>query len=161
MYDRSNDPTMEQVRRTDGSLRVITKSGKTSRTKQSFKEECDINNIVRKAEKQGQLPLRDRVAQYGDFSNVPSYQESLEVVRKAEEQFLLVGSRIRARFNNNPEEFLAFASDPRNGEEMVRLGLAMKSSPLPTRGGTDASPEATSTTTKASKKTSKVEKEDA
>lgn len=156
MYDRSKDPTIKLV-----GGRVIRVTPDKSRTKQEFAPECDINNIVRKAEKAGQLPLRERLAQYGDFSNVPSYQESLEIVRRAEEQFQMIGSRTRARFNNDPEAFLNFASNPSNREEMVRMGLAIKNSPLPTREGTIAEPEATSPTGKPSKKTSKVEKEDA
>lgn len=154
MYDRSKDESVVYEKK-DGRLRVLKKTPGGSRTKQQFKEECDVNVIVQRAEKTGMLPIDQRVKQYGDFTNVPSYQESLETCRRAEEQFLMVGSRIRARFDNDPEKFLAFASNPKNQEELVKMGLAVKkqpTSPLPTRREEIVEPRATSTTGKASKK---------
>ena len=57
-------------------------------TKQSFKDECDINNILKKYETTGALPsLILENPQYGDYSNVPAYQDALNIVMKAEEQF--------------------------------------------------------------------------
>lgn len=110
---------------------------KEGRTKQSFKAECDINNILKRYEKSGLLPdLIKTNPQYGDFSNVPDYQESLNIVHKAHEQFALLDSRVRKRFDNDPAKFLAFASDPHSGDEMVALGLAtiVPSPETPTKG---------------------------
>jgi len=103
------------------------KEGKVlpGRTKQSHKDECDINYIMRKFEKTGQLPdMIKSNPSYGDFSNVPDYQAALGMVEHAKEQFNALSAKVRARFNNDPSQFLAFATDPRNGAEMVKLGLA-------------------------------------
>jgi len=106
-----------------------------SRTKQSFRAESDINNIMRRFEKTGILPdLIKSDPKYGDFSTAPSYQESLHLVMKAHAQFESLSSKIRDRFNNDPERFLNFASDPSNTDEMVRLGLAVaRSTPTPSQ----------------------------
>lgn len=97
------------------------------RTKQSEKDSCDINIITKRYEKTGSLPeMIQREPRYGDFSNVPTFQEALEVVSLAEEQFAALDAHIRTRFGNDPAQFLAFATDKSNLEEMVKLGLATK-----------------------------------
>ena len=68
--------------------------------------------------------LETREAMYGDFSTFEDYQTSIEVVRKAEEDFANLPSNIRAYFDNNPANMLQFLQEPeKNYEEGVRLGL--------------------------------------
>lgn len=96
-----------------------------SRTHQAFKDECDINNIVRKANSTGRLPERIKEnPMYGDFSAAPAYQDAMNIVVKANEQFDLLPAETRERFANKPEKFLEFAQDPKNAPEMVKMGLA-------------------------------------
>jgi len=106
-------------------MKVAITFPKQGRTKQSFKPECDINSILAKYNKTGQLPgLIKENPQYGDFSDARTYQESLNLVLLAQEQFEALPALVRKRFNNEPESFLAFAEDPTNGEELVKMGLA-------------------------------------
>lgn len=98
--------------------------GDPGKTDQSQAEECDVNRIVDRFMKTGVLPGTDAQAIYGDFSSPVDLQQALEIVNRAEEQFGSLTAQVRKRFNNDPAEFLAFCSDPGNGEEMVRLGLA-------------------------------------
>ena len=100
-----------------------------SRTKQSDLAACDINLILARYAKTGILPPERRQALYGDFSSVPTYLESVEVVRQAHEQFEHLPAKVRDRFQNDPSRFLDFASDPRNVSEMVELGLAVVREP--------------------------------
>jgi len=103
----------------------VTFDEKEGRTKQSMKDECDINLIMKKFEKTGILPdMIKENPQYGDFSEPIEYRESLEIVRHAKEQFENLSAKVRARFDNNPEAFLEFATNPENAKEMVDLGLA-------------------------------------
>lgn len=96
-------------------------------TKQSMADECNINTIMKKYRKTGQLPAMIRKdPQYGDFSEVPSYLESLNIVHKAQEQFSGLPARIRREFDNNPAKFLEFCHDPKNGQKLVEMGLAVK-----------------------------------
>lgn len=100
---------------------------------QSSKDECDINNIMRHYEKTRQVPphLIREDGHYGDFTDIPSYQDSLNQVMRAKEQFDLLGSRIRERFDNDPQKFLDFVSKPENGAEMAKLGLFKPRPPVP------------------------------
>lgn len=95
---------------------------------QSFADECDINTVLSKYMKTGVLPEGKSNPQYGDFSSVGSYQESLNIVARAEEQFMSLDATLRQRFDNDPAQFLAFTSDPNSVDEMVRLGLATERS---------------------------------
>jgi len=94
-------------------------------TKQSFKDECDINNIMKKYEKNGLIDhLNNTRGEYGDFIGFSDYQTSLNEIKAADEAFATIPAAIRARFNNNPSEFLEFVQDEKNADEMIRLGLA-------------------------------------
>lgn len=109
---------------------VIDCSVEPSRTLQSDAEAADINNILKRYEKTGLLP--DMILEnprYGDFSDVPSYQEALEIVTRSHEQFAALDAHIRQRFSNDPALFLEFAQNPANMKEMVKLGLATEKAP--------------------------------
>lgn len=98
-----------------------------SLTKQSFKDECDINNIIKKFNATGQLPdLIMKNPLYGDFSNVPNYQEACEIVSRAESSFSMLDAKLRKRFQNDPAQFLDFINDPENLEESYDLGLRVR-----------------------------------
>ena len=104
------------------------------RTKQSAKDECDINVITRKYEKTGALPDLIRLEpRYGDFSNVPDFQAALDIVNLAEAQFSALDAHVRLRFGNDPAQFLAFASDKANMGELVKMGLAEEIQSQPPR----------------------------
>lgn len=102
-------------------------------TKQSPKAECDINNIMKKFEKDGILDhFNAHQGDYGDYTTFADYHTSLNQVLDAETMFLSIPSKIRARFDNDAAKFLAFAQDPENLDQMVELGLAkqpVKASP--------------------------------
>jgi phage internal scaffolding protein len=96
---------------------------KPSLTKQSFRDECDINNILRKFNVTGQLPVGSVQPQYGDFSGITDYQSALNAVMAAQDSFLALPAKVRARFDNDPALFVEFASDEANKDEMKALGL--------------------------------------
>lgn len=99
-------------------------------TKQHHIAECDINNIMKRFEKTGELPgMIKENPMYGDFSDVKTFQESLDIVNLAQEQFAALSAKVRARFDNDPAKFLEYATDPKNAEDMVSLGLSKKREP--------------------------------
>lgn len=95
-----------------------------SLTKQSFKDETDINMIIKRAEQGATLGnVNSRVAMYGDFTDVPSYQESLDLVNRANGMFMSLDAFVRERFGNDPRKMVSFLQDGRNRDEAIRLGL--------------------------------------
>lgn len=95
-----------------------------TRTQQNFKEECDINTIVRRFGITGQLPENLRMPQYIDYEGVFDFQSAMNAVLDAEAAFMTIPAEIRARFQNDPQQFLEFCSRPENHAEAVKLGLA-------------------------------------
>lgn len=93
------------------------------RTKQSFRDECDINLLMKRYASTGVLPPGVGVGSYGDFSGPQDLLEAQEVIRRAEAQFRALPAEVRARFRNDPERLLAFVQDERNQAEAKRLGL--------------------------------------
>ena len=115
-----NPITYDRDKNSDSAKLVFTRP---SRTKQSFRDECDINNILRKFNVTGQLPVGSVQPQYGDFSGVTDYQSALNAVMAAQDSFLALPAKVRSRFANDPALFVEFASDEANKDEMRALGL--------------------------------------
>ena len=96
-----------------------------SLTQQQFAAESDINNIVDTFMKTGHLPDPVSMPQYVDYEGVFDFQSAMNVVRQADENFMRMDAKVRARFHNSPQEFLEFFADPANQDEAIRLGLAV------------------------------------
>lgn len=100
-------------------------SGK-SRTKQSFKDECDINKIMARYQKTGAMAhVNQHGAEYGFASSI-DFSEAMRLITTAQDMFDGLPSSIRTRFANDPGQFLDFVQDANNTEEMIKLGLMAK-----------------------------------
>lgn len=97
-------------------------SDSPSMTQQHFKEEVNVNNIVRKFSETGQLPIAQTQAQYGDASEL-SYFDAMCLVTKAKEEFLQLPSKVRRHFENDPALYLDATGDVSRRAELVELGL--------------------------------------
>jgi len=107
-----------------------------SLTQQQFREDSDINTIVNRFMKSGVLPTPVNMPQYIDYEGVFDYQTAMNSVRAADEQFMRMDAKVRARFNNSPQEFLAFFADSANTDEAIRLGLAVPQTVVETQVST-------------------------
>lgn len=94
-----------------------------SLAQQHFKEECDINTIVDRFLKTGELPSDVRMPRYGDFTGIHDYKTAMDAITKAQSAFMEMPAQIRNRFHNDPQEFVAFCSDDANREEAAKMGL--------------------------------------
>lgn len=123
---------------------VVDCSVEPSVTKQSFKDECDVNRIVSKFHRTGLIDfVNSNQPRYGDVTPI-DYQEALNTVATAQEMFVQLPASLRKRFGNSPEELLAFVQNPENDAEAIKLGLktpipvdsaAQPQEPAPTAGG--------------------------
>lgn len=125
----------EEIRKPRDGIKIT----EPSMTQQHFKAECDINNIVKGSVSQvinGVAGAREPI--FGDFTEVPkSYQEYCNRVVEARENFMLLDSGIRRRFNNDPHALIDFLADSSNLDEAVKLGLV---NPPPAPPAPPASP---------------------
>ena len=94
-----------------------------SLAQQHFKDECDINNILRQFNITGLLPENPLSPRYGDFSGIKDYQSALNAVIAAEDGFMTLPADLRASFQNDPENLINFLDNPDNKDKAIELGL--------------------------------------
>jgi len=101
--------------------------GGPSLTQQHFGNEVNINSIIAKYNRTGFMidPGRSpsNRPQFGDFVNVPTYQEAQNILLAADQAFADLPSQLRKRFDNDPAKMLEFLSIPENRDEAISLGL--------------------------------------
>jgi len=97
-----------------------------SLAQQHFKDECDINNILRQFNVTGLLPQQTLSPRYGDFSGIGDYHTALNRVIAAQDEFEALPAQIRARFNNDPAQLIEFLENSDNRPEAEELGLVEK-----------------------------------
>lgn len=107
------------------SASFATVNNEESVTQQDDATEADINVIVGRFIKTGQLPNVTMQPLSGDFVTAPDFRDIQERLRIANEAFAEVPAEIRKRFGNDPAEFIDFASKKENLPELRKLGLAM------------------------------------
>lgn len=91
---------------------------------QSQKDDADINVIVERFGITGQLPQSAVLPRYEDFDEIFDYRTAMDAVVAADRAFLALPAKIRARFGNDPQQFVEFCSDAENLPELRRMGLA-------------------------------------
>ena len=100
-------------------------------TQQHFKDECDINNILRQFNVTGLLPETTLSPRYGDFTGISDYHTALNQVIAAEDEFMRLPADLRARFENDPAKLIDFLDNQENKDEAMKLGLINKPEDLP------------------------------
>lgn len=102
-----------------------------SLAQQHFKDECDINNILRQFNITGLLPEQTLSPRYGDFTGIGDYHTALNQVIAAEDEFMSLPATLRARFGNDPAQLIEFLDKPENKNEAITLGLIEKPAEMP------------------------------
>lgn len=100
-------------------------------TQQHFKDECDINNILRQFNITGLLPESPLSPRYGDFTGISDYHTALNQVIAAENEFMGLPAQIRSRFDNDPAKLIEFLENSDNKDEAIKLGLVQQHEELP------------------------------
>lgn len=106
-----------------------TVNNEPTMTQKADASETNINVIMAKYNKTGQLPRVLAQPLFGDFSEELDYRTAVERINSAHDAFMEIPANIRQRFGNDPTEFMKFCADENNAEEMAKLGLT---NPKPT-----------------------------
>lgn len=111
---------------------------KPSMTDRSFREECDINNIVARCLSTGTMPPDDGSGVFGDFADLPTdLMSTYDYIERAGERFMDLPSDLRLKFNNDPMTLLQALHDPSNYDLMVEYGLINKAAPAASQSVTE------------------------
>lgn len=98
--------------------------GEESATKQAFKEQCDINYVVRTHAQSGMWAhINPREPHFGDFSQAINLQGAIATLRAAEDDFNALPARVRRAADNDPEVFLQMCANEDDFYELVDAGL--------------------------------------
>jgi len=94
-----------------------------AKTKQSFKDECDINRIMSRYAATGVLDyVERREAQFADVSDI-DFLSAMQLISSSRSAFESLPSGLRSRFDNDPAKLLNFLNNNDNYQEAVSLGL--------------------------------------
>lgn len=114
-----------------------------TKTQQQFKDECDINRIVKQFAGNGILPIGNPATPLDPdtFYGITDFQSAQNAVRRGKEAFAALPSNIRSQFQNDPQLFVDFVLNPDNIEAVRDLGLAPKLEPKSSNSATPLTPE--------------------
>jgi len=98
---------------------------KPSRTKQSMRDETNINTIMSRLTHQGfKPPVNPIEPRFGAFDSSVDANTQWQRIVETRNAFYELPAALRARFSNDPRELLLFCETPaENYEEGVALGL--------------------------------------
>lgn len=97
-----------------------------TRTKQSHKDECDVNLILKSWRYGDGKPIthvNEQVPTFGDFSAVQDFATAKQRVAAAEAEFANLPSDLRREMDNDPAKLLEYIEEASNYQEAVELGL--------------------------------------
>lgn len=81
---------------------VLATPGGKCRVQQHFKDECDVNYVIRNFLRTGVLPVARGEGQYFDCTSAPDYQEACNRIAQVHAWFDALPSATRSLFNNDP-----------------------------------------------------------
>lgn len=110
-------------------------------TQQHFAEEVNINTIVERFNLTGQMPQLQQLPEYADYEGIFDFQSAMNQIREAQETFMALPAKLRARFHNQPQEFLEFCADKENLDEARKLGILAPPAPTPEPTGETRGPD--------------------
>lgn len=113
--------------RKNGSKRVSTINVEKSKTDPSFAEQADVNFIMSRYRKTGQIThLARRQGVFADVSNIPDLLGAYQAVAAAQDAFKILPAKLREKLGNDPARLPGYLKDPNNFDEAVSYGLIEK-----------------------------------
>ena len=91
----------------------FSQQGEISKTVQSEKDSCDVNLIMKRFERTGQISHVVTVPpQFIDTTQRMSYEDALMHMEDAKADFMALPSEVRTYFGHDPKTFIKVISDP-------------------------------------------------
>ena len=101
-------------------------------TEESHKEQCDINNILKRFTREEiEQHALNYAPQYGDVTGV-DYESALNLVAECKSEFEHLPAETRAYFENDVKNYLEFVGNPANDQEAREMGLLYPGPERPT-----------------------------
>lgn len=92
-------------------------------TEQHHKNECDVNQIIKKYDRTGLIMhVSNFEHKFGDMTG-DDFKKAQDMIANAKSSFESLPSNIRKEFKNDPSELLKFMENPGNRDKAIELGL--------------------------------------
>lgn len=110
-----------------------TKIEGESMTLQSEAESCDINKIMERFDRTGQLPVSMKAPPTFGDARIVDFQTAKQIVLDAEFAFSQLPAQTRKEFGHDPENLLKALSDSseHNTKKLLELGILVEKSEDP------------------------------
>ncbi len=90
------------------------------RTKQAFRDECDIVKIMARADRGGTIShLAKHEAVYADFSDFDFFEQTQKLTR-GREIFDELPAELRQEFGQSPAKFFEYVNNPANADDLAQ-----------------------------------------
>lgn len=103
--DFENMPVPKIRKKSDRRRRIHVDLSKPGPTEQHHRDQCNINQIAKRAMRTGMVPPPEKPLQFMDCPAI-TYHEALEYVRQAEDAFETLPAATRREYQNNPGALL-------------------------------------------------------
>lgn len=124
-----------------------------SRTDQSQAQDVDINYILERFRVTGQPPaMAVRAPTFDDFTVISDFTSARAAILDAQNAFMALPGDLRAKLDNDPQQFLLYIQDDKNRDDLVKRGFILPAkqsgapaptpSPAPAGAPTPAAPPA-------------------
>lgn len=129
--------------------RVVTLCNDEPITKQQFKDEVNINNMVARFTRSNGVSLDQLLSHspsggfWGDFSDVPDLRTMYERLATAEEGFMTLPAKVRKQFDNDALLFMEFVSKDENLSQLKDMlgGTPTIAQPTPSVSSPETPPK--------------------
>ncbi len=96
-------------------VKVYTKHG---RTKQSQKDECDINKLLSRAARSDTLSHLDKYqSQYGNFADY-DFENHITQIAAGQTIFENLPAEVKREFAQSPQSFFEYVTNPKNADKL-------------------------------------------
>jgi len=135
--------------------RFRTPVGELSKTKQSEKDNCDINLIVKRHASTGHVShINPAAPKFGDFTGAGDLKTAIDQVAEANDRFNQLPVEVRRAAENNPYMLLEMLESEEGQLELQEAGLILTDAPeAPTEIEKQPEPPPTTTPSKAAPET--------
>lgn len=113
----------------------LDQKGEPSLTRQSEADSADINKIMERFDRTGQLPISMKAPPvYGD-ARILDYQTARQIVIDAQQSFNELSAEARKHFGHDPQNLLNALSDTseENQKRLLKLGILVEKEEDPTQ----------------------------
>ncbi len=107
----------------DGSRVEVLVGGGESMTREAFADELDINKIVERYARGGQLPPTMADARYGDVADIGDYKSALDFVFASKAKLADLPEVARDQLLADPEAYWLRLEAAEDRDALVELGL--------------------------------------